>query len=75
MCFFKKSARKDKKGQNIWKFGKIRTKFENNLKESSLMRATNACMKELEYALSNDSANIKETQSLGKKWLQRKVLG
>ena len=39
------------------------------------MRATNACMKELEYALPNDSANIKETQSLEKKWLQRKVLG
>ena len=53
----------------------MRTKFENNLKESSLMRATNACMKELEYALPNDSANIKETQSLEKKWLQRKVLG
>ena len=33
------------------------------------MHATNACMKQLEYALLTDSANIKETQSLGKKWL------
>ena len=66
MCLFKKSARKDKKGQNIWKSGQICTKFENNLKESSLMRATNGCTKQLEYVLPNDLAKIKETQSVGK---------
>ena len=39
------------KGQNIWKFGQKCAKFENILKKGSLMRATMACMKQLEYAL------------------------
>ena len=57
--FFRKRARKDKKGQNILKFGQICTKFENNLKKGSLIRT-------VEYTLPTDSANIKEPQSLGK---------
>ena len=35
------------KGKNSWKFGQKCTKFENIFKNSSLMRATIACMKEL----------------------------
>ena len=42
---------KGKKGQNIWKFGQKCTRFENILKKGSLMRATIACMKQLEYTL------------------------
>ena len=43
--------KKGKKGQNIWKFGQKCIKFENVLKKGSLMHATIARMKELEYAL------------------------
>ena len=45
MCDF------SKKVQNIWKFGQKCTKFENILKKASLICATIACMKMLEYAL------------------------
>ena len=49
---FQKKGKKKKgnKGQNIQKFWQKRTKFENILK-GSLMRATIARMKQLEYAL------------------------
>ena len=43
--------KKGKKGQNIWKFLQKCTKFENILKKGSLVPATIACMKQLEYAL------------------------
>ena len=43
--------KKGKKGENIWKFGQKCIKFENILKKGSLMRATIASMKQLEYAL------------------------
>ena len=43
--------KKGKKGQEIWKFGQKCTKLENILKKGSLMRATIAHMKQLEYAL------------------------
>ena len=52
MQFFKKRAKKDKKGQNIWKLGQKCTKFENTLKRGSLICVTIACMKQLEYTLS-----------------------
>ena len=47
----KTKKKKGKKGQNIWKFWKKCTKFEYILKKGSLMRATLACMKQLEYAM------------------------
>ena len=43
--------KKDKKGQNIWKFGQKCTKFENILKKDSLVRVIIVRMKQLEYAL------------------------
>ena len=43
--------KKGQKGQNIWKFGQKCAKSESVLKKGSLMRATIACMKQLEYAL------------------------
>ena len=49
--------KKDKKGQNIWKFGQ---KFENILKKGSLMCATIAFMKQLEYTLNSEPALSKE---------------
>ena len=49
--FQKKRQIKGKKGQNIWKFGQKCAKFKNILKKGSLMGATIACMKQLEYAL------------------------
>ena len=47
----KDQKKKRQKRQNIWKFGQKYTKFENIMKKVSLMRATIACMKQLEYAL------------------------
>ena len=49
--FQKKGKKKVKNGQNIKKFGQKCTKFENIFKKGSLMFATIACMKQLEYAL------------------------
>ena len=49
--------KKDKKGQNIWKFGQ---KFENILKKGSLMCATITFMKQLEYTLNSEPALSKE---------------
>ena len=54
MRFFRKGAKKGKKGQNIWKFGQKCTKFENIFKKGSLMRAIILCIKQLEYALRCD---------------------
>ena len=51
VIFQKKGQKKRQKRQNIWKFGQKHTKFENILKKGSLVRATTACMKQLEYAL------------------------
>ena len=51
VLFFRKRAKKAKKGKNILKFGQICTKFENNLKKGSLKRLTITCMKQLKYAL------------------------
>ena len=50
-AIFQKKGKKWQKGRNIWKFERKCTKFENILKKGSLMRATIACMKQLEYAL------------------------
>ena len=44
-------SEKEQKGQTIWKFGQKCTKFENILKKDSLMHATIASMKQIEYAL------------------------
>ena len=46
MCaiFQEQSKKKSKKGQNIWKFGQNPTKYENILKNGSLMCTTIACM-------------------------------
>ena len=49
--FSEKGQKKGKKGQNIWKFGQKRTKFENILKKDSLVRVIIVRMKQLEYAL------------------------
>ena len=43
--------KKGGKGQNSWKFWPKCTQFENVLKKGSLMHATIACLKQLEYAL------------------------
>ena len=47
----KKKNRGGEKGQKILKFVQKCAKFENILKKGSLMHATMACMKQLEYAL------------------------
>ena len=52
--------KKGKKGQNIWKFGQECTKIENILKKGSLMCATIARMKQLEYVLNIESALSQE---------------
>ena len=44
-------SEKGQKGQTIWQFGQKCTKFENILKKDSLMHATIASMKQIEYAL------------------------
>ena len=50
-----------KKGQNIGKFRQKCAKFENILKKGSLMRATIARIKQLEYALERDFGIIPST--------------
>ena len=47
-AIFKK---KGKKGQNILKCGQKCKKIENVFKKGSLMRATIACVEQLEYTL------------------------
>ena len=48
MCaIFQKNG---EKGQNIWKFVQKCTKFEDILKNGSLIRVFIICMKQLEYA-------------------------
>ena len=54
---FHRNGKKGKKWQKCLKFGQKSTKFENVLEKGSLMRATIACMKQLEYAL-NIEVNV-----------------
>ena len=49
--FQKKDKKRAKKGKIFENLGKNVQKFENILKKGSLMCATIACMKQLEYAL------------------------
>ena len=51
MWFFRKRAKKGKKGQNIWKFEQKYTKFENILKKGWWLRAIIAQNKLQEKAL------------------------
>ena len=46
----KQMLKKDKKGQNIWKFGQKYTKFENILKKDRWLRAITSRNKLLEKA-------------------------
>ena len=48
---FQKKGKKGKKGKNIWKFWQKCTTFENILKKGSLMHASIAHIKQLEYVL------------------------
>ena len=52
---------KGKKGDNTWKFQQKCTKFENILKKASLMCATIAHMKQLEYDLGTHISVIRDT--------------
>ena len=49
-AIFQKKGKKGQKRANILKFGQKCTKFDI-LKKGSLMRATIACIKQLQYAL------------------------
>ena len=53
------SQKKSKKGQNIREFGQNCTKFENISKKGSLMRATIARTKQLEYPLDVSGTELK----------------
>ena len=50
-AIFQKKDKKGQKGPKHFKIWEKYTKSENILKNSSLMCATIACMKQLEYAL------------------------
>ena len=51
MWFFRKGQKRDKKEQNICKFGQKCTKVKNILKKGCLMCVAIVCMEQLEYAL------------------------
>ena len=59
--------KKGEKGENIWKFGQKYTRIEHILKKGSLMCATIAHMKKLEYTLNSESA-------LSPEWAMKLVL-